>query len=303
MAYRRLLEHEDNDLCDVFLWRERELFASLIASTTRKQFARANIPRPNSRAPPPPQVAHEEASIGSLVDVDSPHVASVSSDYSGKTQTQVEREEREAEDAEREAREKFNEVSEEASQKYEKGKKEASEKGKELKREASAKGKEVEADAKVVGHDISEASKDAKHDLSEKAKVARQKAKEAGHEANEKAKIAGQKTKEAAHDANERAQEAGHELNENRDNPVVIANALIIGLGSAFVGYVSSNYLTGFTGLTFGQIRRLQEIPSRRAQLASRRVLGRSDRTVRAWRLLHEPVGDAAIPLLQCTRR
>ncbi|MCJ1319128.1 hypothetical protein MMC15_004461 [Xylographa vitiligo] len=237
MAYRRLLEHEDNDLCDIFLWRERELFASLIASTIRKQFARANIPRPNSRAPPPPQVAHEEASIGSLVDVDSPHVASVSSDYSGKTQTQVEREEREAEDAEREAREKFNEVSEEASQKYEKGKKEASEKGKELKREASAKGKEVEADAKVVGHDISEASKDAKHDLSEKAKVARQKAKEAGHEANEKAKIAGQKTKEAAHDANERAQEAGHELNENRDNPVVIANALIIGLGSAFVGF------------------------------------------------------------------
>ncbi|MCJ1395555.1 hypothetical protein MMC18_008441 [Xylographa bjoerkii] len=197
-----------------------------------------------SRAPPPPEVAHEESSIGSLVDVDSPHVASVSSDYSGKTKTQVEREEREAEDAERaareterEAREKFNEVSEEASEKYEKGKKEASAKGKEVKKEASEKGKEVEAGAKEVGHDVSEASKDAKHDLSEKAKVARHKAKEAGHEANEKAKVAGQKTKEAAHDMSERAQEAGHELNENRDNPVVIANALIIGLGSAFVGF------------------------------------------------------------------
>ncbi|MCJ1386999.1 hypothetical protein MMC17_010128 [Xylographa soralifera] len=217
MAYLRQLEHENKGF----------LFS---------YSAERSIRLPH-RAPPPPEVAHEEASIGSLVDVDSPHVASVSSEYSGKTKTQVEREEREAEDAEREAREKFDEVSDEASQKYEKGKKEASEKGKELKKEASAKGKEVEADAKEVGHDVSEASKDAKHDLSEKAKVARQKAKEAGHEANEKAKIAGQKTKEAAHDMNERAQEAGHELNENRDNPVVIANALIIGLGSAFVGF------------------------------------------------------------------
>ncbi|MCJ1400082.1 hypothetical protein MMC11_003285 [Xylographa trunciseda] len=214
------------------------------AYVNNEEFLHSNVPRANSRAPPPPEVTHEEASIGSLVDVDSPHVASVSSDYSGKTKTQVEREEREAEDAERaarekerEVREKFNEVSEEASQKYEKGKKEASEKGKELKREASVKGKEVEAGAKEAAHDVSEASKDAKHDLSEKAKVARHKAKEAGHEANEKAKIAGQKTKEAAHDMNERAQEAGHELNENRDNPVVIANALIIGLGSAFVGF------------------------------------------------------------------
>ena len=161
----------------------------------------------------------------------------------------------------------------------------------------------MEADAKEVGHDISEASKDAKHDLSEKAKVARQKAKEAGHEANEKAKIAGKKTKEAAHDMNERAQEAGHELNENRENPVVIANALIIGLGSAFVGYISSKHLTSFTGLTSNQIRRLQEIPSRRAQLASRRILGRRNRTVCAWGLLHEPVGDPAVSLIQCTPR
>ncbi|MCJ1288017.1 hypothetical protein MMC26_007370 [Xylographa opegraphella] len=217
--------------------RSSKLIRVLIVSKSGRQFLRSDITCPNRRAPPPPEVAHEEASVGSLVDVDSPHVASVSSDYSGKTQTQVEREEREAEDAEREAREKFNQVSEEASQRYEKDKKEASEKGKELKKEVSAKGKEVEADAEEVGHDVGEASKDAKHDLSEKGKAARQKAREAGHDANEKAKIAGRKTKEAAHDMNERAQEAGHELNENRDNPVVIANALIIGLGSAFVGF------------------------------------------------------------------
>ncbi|MCJ1479140.1 hypothetical protein MMC13_007824 [Lambiella insularis] len=178
------------------------------------------------RAPAQPEIAHEEASIGSLVDVDSPHISSVDSDYSGKTNTQAEREEREAEEAEREAREKFNEVSDEASKKYEKGKK-----------EASAKGKEAEKKAKEYGHDISEASKDAKQDLTEKAKVAGRKAKEAGHEVNEQAKIAGRKAKEAGHEMNERAREAGQDLNENRDNPVVIGNALIIGLGSAFIGF------------------------------------------------------------------
>lgn len=54
----------------------------------------------SSRAPAVPQVEHTDESVSSLVDVDSPHVSSVPSDYesqSVKTDTQAERIEREEE--------------------------------------------------------------------------------------------------------------------------------------------------------------------------------------------------------------
>jgi hypothetical protein len=53
----------------------------------------------HSRAPAMPQVEHSDDSVSSLVDVDSPHISSVPSDYesqSVKTDTQAERQEREA---------------------------------------------------------------------------------------------------------------------------------------------------------------------------------------------------------------
>lgn len=56
--------------------------------------------RSDSRAPAPPQVEHTEDSVSSLVDVDSPHVSSVPSDYESqavKTDTQAVRKEREEE--------------------------------------------------------------------------------------------------------------------------------------------------------------------------------------------------------------
>jgi cation transport ATPase len=54
----------------------------------------------HSRAPSIPQVEHTDDSVSSLVDVDSPHISSVPSDYesqSVKTDTQAERQEREQE--------------------------------------------------------------------------------------------------------------------------------------------------------------------------------------------------------------
>lgn len=53
-----------------------------------------------SRAPAPVQLEHTDDSVSSLVDVDSPHISSVPSDYesqSVKTDTQAERIEREEE--------------------------------------------------------------------------------------------------------------------------------------------------------------------------------------------------------------
>ncbi|KAI9688054.1 MAG: Oxidoreductase [Bathelium mastoideum] len=58
------------------------------------------------RAPPPPQLEQSTSSTQSLIDVDSPHVSSVPSDFESqsiKTDTQAERIEREMEDKAREA--------------------------------------------------------------------------------------------------------------------------------------------------------------------------------------------------------
>ena len=126
------------------------------------------------RAPPMPQVEHDESTTASLVDVDSPHVSSVPSDYHGETKTQVEREEREAQEAEEAAKRKYEQISEEASQKYEKAKKEASKK---------------------------------------------------------------------AHKAKETSKAKGREFKENSDNPVVIGNMVVIGLGSAMLGFVTFCYM------------------------------------------------------------
>ena len=55
---------------------------------------RTNQSRGRSRAPAPPQLENTESSTSSLIDVDSPHVSSVPSDYqsqSVKTSTQAER--------------------------------------------------------------------------------------------------------------------------------------------------------------------------------------------------------------------
>lgn len=62
----------------------------------------------DARAPPVPEIEHTDDSVHSLIDVDSPHISSVPSDYetqSVKTDTQAERLEHEAEARERQAEE------------------------------------------------------------------------------------------------------------------------------------------------------------------------------------------------------
>ena len=64
----------------------------------------------------------------------------------------------------------------------------------------------------------------------EKASHAAGVAKEKGHDAKEKAK-------EVGAEARDRAQRAGHELSENRDNPVVVGNAVAIAAAGAALGF------------------------------------------------------------------
>jgi hypothetical protein len=88
-----------------------------------------------SRAPAMPEVVHTDDSVSSLVDVDSPHISSVPSDYesqSVKTDTQAERIEHEKFDAalekeqkaEQKAKEKARQAKDKAATKINKGKNE-----------------------------------------------------------------------------------------------------------------------------------------------------------------------------------
>ena len=83
--------------------------------------------------------------------------------------------------------------------------------------------------------------------MNEKAKEAGHKAKEVAHDAKVKGKELGHdakvKAKEVGRDVNAKANETANDISENRDNPVVIGNAVIIGLGSIALGYCSTSIL------------------------------------------------------------
>jgi len=135
-----------------------------------------------ARAPALPQIAHEDEPISSTVDVDSPHVSSVPSDYHGETSTQATRREHEAEDAEREEeREEEREAESEAAaeKRFKESEKKAADEYKKAKAETSKKSKEVKGKAK----------------------------------------------------------EFGKEVDENKENPVVVGNAVVVGLGTALLGF------------------------------------------------------------------
>jgi len=79
-----------------------------------------------ARAPVMPEVVHSEASTSSLIDVDSPHVSSVPSDFesqSVKTDTQATRLEHEASDRKLQAEQKAKHAKAKAQNKLAKGKK------------------------------------------------------------------------------------------------------------------------------------------------------------------------------------
>ncbi|KAK5045940.1 hypothetical protein LTR84_008726 [Exophiala bonariae] len=126
--------------------------------------AAAKGPKQRSRAPPVPEIAPSESESASLIDVDSPHVSHVVSDFQDqaiKTETQAERIEHEAED---------------------------------------------------------------------KARAEAQKAADAAEKAKKKAATKAKEAKSAL-------KKEGKALSENRDNPVVIGNAVIWGIATVAIGY------------------------------------------------------------------
>jgi len=105
--------------------------------------ARTNHGPHRRRAPSVQQVEHEDSQASSHVDVDSPHISSVSSSFAGETDTQIKREEREAEQAAEEAKQKFKKAEAEASKKYKEGKDKAGAAYKKLQKSAKKDAQEL----------------------------------------------------------------------------------------------------------------------------------------------------------------
>ncbi|KAL8743259.1 MAG: hypothetical protein Q9190_004379, partial [Brigantiaea leucoxantha] len=159
---------------------------------------------PKNRAHAPPSLESTEGSTSSLIDVDSPHISSVSSEFESQavqTRTQAERMEREAEDKARATSQKASEAGNEASQKASEASSKASGESKKFTEYASEKGEAFGKEAK---------------DEYEKLKKS---------------------TSKGYREGKEGAKDKGSELSRNRDNPVVIGNAVVIALVSAGLGF------------------------------------------------------------------
>ncbi|KAL8969746.1 MAG: hypothetical protein Q9183_001852 [Haloplaca sp. 2 TL-2023] len=184
-----------------------------------------------ARAPAPPSVENTESSASSLVDVDSPHVSSVPSDFesqAAQTKTQAERMAHEAEDKARETSNKAGEKTKETAAEADKKASEASSK-------ASGKAKEFSEYASEKGDELS---------------------KEAGDNYDKAKRSAARNYREGKKEAEAK----GNELSRNRDNPVVVANAVIVGAGSATLGFMAyQKYAAGelswkLAGITAGAV-------------------------------------------------
>ena len=108
------------------------------------------------RAPQQVEVTHDDSSASSMVDVDSPHISSVPSDYeeqSIQTDTQAERER-----LEEESKQAAQQKKEEAREKAKHLKEKAEEKAEKLKKQAGVKKEQAKSEAKKAGKSIQENS-------------------------------------------------------------------------------------------------------------------------------------------------
>ncbi|KAL8870208.1 MAG: hypothetical protein Q9198_007686 [Flavoplaca austrocitrina] len=112
---------------------------------------------------------------------------------------------------------------------------EAEDKAREESAKASQKTKETAADADKKA---SEASSKASGKAKESSEYASEKADELSKDASNKYDKAKKTAARNYRDGKEEAKEKGNELSRNRDNPVVVGNALVIGIGSVALGFV-----------------------------------------------------------------
>ena len=155
-----------------------------------------------SRAPAPPSL---NSSSSSFTDVDSQHIKS------------------EASETAEQAKEKTSETADKTKQKTS----EAADKTKQKTSEAVDKTKQKS----------SEAAETTKEKTREAADYTKEKSSEFADSASKNYDSAKKSAEKNAREAKKEIKSAGQDLNENRDNPVVIANGVLIVAGSAALGY------------------------------------------------------------------
>ncbi|KAL8800885.1 MAG: hypothetical protein Q9182_004859 [Xanthomendoza sp. 2 TL-2023] len=111
---------------------------------------------------------------------------------------------------------------------------EAEDKAREESAKASQKTKETAAEADKKA---SEASSKASGKAKEFSDYASQKGDELSKDAGDKYDKAKKSAARNYREGKEEAKEKGNELSRNRDNPVVVGNAVIIGVGSVALGF------------------------------------------------------------------
>ena len=134
---------------------------------------------------------------------------------------------------------------------------EAEDKARETSYKASEKTKETAADADKKA---SEASSKASGKAKEFSKYASEKGDELSKEAGENYDKAKKSAARSYREGKKEAEAKGNELSRNRDNPVVVANAVIVGAGSATLGFMAyQKYAAGelswkLAGITAGAV-------------------------------------------------
>lgn len=110
-----------------------------------------------------------------------------------------------------------------------------------LKSEASEKGEQTKQKAKEASEATKERSESFAQEAKEKAREASQYSKEKGSELADSAgknyDQAKRSASKGAKEAKEEFKSAGQDLKDNQDNPVYIANGVLIVAGSAALGY------------------------------------------------------------------
>ncbi|KAG6997711.1 hypothetical protein G7Y79_00038g074700 [Physcia stellaris] len=195
-----------------------------------------------ARAPQPAQVETTEGPASDLIDVDSPHISQVHSDFKSQAQQTGTQAERMAKEAEDQARQTAAQAEQKGSETAQEGKKKASE----FSEEAEQKTDELSKDA---SKNYEKAKKVASEDYDKSKKYASEKYREGKELASE-----------TADELNIKAREAKDDLSANRDNPVVIGNAIAWTIGGVALGvgaynkHVKGELDWGVVGLAAGAV-------------------------------------------------
>lgn len=178
---------------------------------------------PIRRAPAQPSIENTEGPASDLVDVDSPHISQVHSGFKQK----AEQASAQADGMAKEAEDQARQASQEASQKTSEASHKAADKTSEYSQKASEKTDEL--------------SKDGKKNLEKGKQEASAKGEKAKQVAGDYYREGKKEAEEVTEELRIKANETKDDLSANRDNPVIVGNAIAWTIGGIALGVGAYN--------------------------------------------------------------